>query len=70
MRINRVVCSLGGAAFALGTIVGCGGSSDEKVDLAKLPPPSQEAIDRAKAQPLPKGRPRFGAPPKSAQVQP
>ena len=53
-----------GAAFALGAGAGCGGGSEYKTDLAKLPPPSKEQVDRAKGQPLPKTRPRFGSPPK------
>jgi hypothetical protein len=56
---------LGVGAFALGAITGCGGDPAGQTDLAKLPPPSQAVIDRAKAAPLPKSRPKFGSPPKS-----
>jgi hypothetical protein len=65
MRSNKIVSALRGAAIALVTSTGCGGDSAEQTDLAKLPPPSQAVIDAAKTQPSPKGRPKFGAPPRS-----
>ena len=52
------------AAIVLGAGAGCGGGPEDQTDLAKLPPPSKEQVDRAKGQPLPKARPKFGSPPR------
>jgi hypothetical protein len=58
------------AACALSVVAGCGGEPDGQTDLAKLPPPSQDAIDRAKKQAPPKALPRFGSPPRAATANP
>jgi hypothetical protein len=64
MRSSRIQSGVLGAVLALATITGCDDGSDGQTDIAKLPPPSQEALDAAKkAQPNP--RPKFGSPPKS-----
>jgi len=65
MRTKWVASVLGVAAFAMVASTGCGGDPAGETDLAKLPPPSQAVIDRAKAAPLPKSRPKFGSLPKS-----
>ena len=61
----KIIASLGGAAIAVATVAGCGSSSDGQVDFAKLPPPSQAEIDRAKTKAPIKARPKFGSPAKS-----
>ena len=65
MRTKWIASMLGMAVFAPGAISGCGDDTAGKTDLAKLSPPSQAVIDRGKAAPLLKSRPKFGSPPKS-----
>ena len=65
MRTKWVAPALVLAAFALGAAIGCGNDPADQTDLAKLPPPSQQEIDRAKAIPQPKSKLKFGAPPRS-----
>ncbi len=70
MRTNWIAPMLGVAAFTWAASTGCGGDPVGQTDLAKVPPPSQQVIDRAKAMPLPKSRPKFGSPPKSEMGPP
>jgi hypothetical protein len=70
MRSRRVRSAFCGVAVVLGASVGCADDPGGATDLAKLPPPSQGVVDRAKALPLPKSPPKFGSPPKSQMVVP
>ncbi len=65
MRTRWIESVLGLAVLALAASAGCGGDPEGQTDLAKLPPPSQQVIDRSKAARVPKARPKFGSPPKS-----
>jgi hypothetical protein len=48
MRTKWVASVLSGVLFGLGAIAGCGGGKDGETHLANLPPPSEEAIAKAK----------------------
>jgi hypothetical protein len=65
MRFNRILSGLHGGVLSLVTIAGCNDGSDGETDIAKLPPPSQEALDAAKVQAPQNARLKFGSPPKS-----
>jgi hypothetical protein len=70
MRSNRILSGLHGGVLALATITGCNNGSEGQTDMAKLPPPSQEVIDAAKARPAPTARPKFGSLPRSEMPKP
>jgi hypothetical protein len=70
MRSRKIQQIVGGAAVLLGASCGCGADPAGETDLAKLPPPPQAIVDRAKAAPVPKAPPKFGSPPKSQMVVP
>jgi hypothetical protein len=62
---SRWVAHISAAVIGFVASSGCGSDPVEPTDLAKLPPPSADAVDRAKSMPLKGQRPKFGAPPKS-----
>jgi hypothetical protein len=70
MRSRNVLSTLYGVMFALFVVTGCDNGSDGQTDIAKLPLPSQEALDAAQAKARPNPRPRFGSPPKSEMGKP
>jgi hypothetical protein len=65
MRLNRILSGLHGGVLALATITGCDDGSEGQTDIAKLPLPSPETVDAAKARAKQNPRPKFGSPPKS-----
>ena len=60
MRTKWIVSVLWVVVFGLGAIAGCGGAEDGETHMAKLPPPSEEEIAKAKEKAktivLPKSR--------------
>ena len=70
MRFNRILSGLHGGVLALATVTGCDNGSDGETNIAKLPMPSQEALDAAKVQAPQNPRPKFGSPPKSEMGKP
>lgn len=57
-------------AFAALVLGGCLAEPEGQTDIAKLPLPSQEVLDAAKARARPNPRPKFGSPPKSEMGKP
>ena len=70
MRSIWIRSGLHGGVLALATLTGCDNGSDGQTDIAKLPPPSQEALDAAKVKAPKNVRPKFGSPPKSEMGKP